>query len=361
MPRSPASPRSHRLAAALLPALALAWPAAARAGNEAHPRTPVLWPDATCSVVVDRSETATLELSYAIPFEDTMLGPDELPDSRTHQFFALCRQRDPGELLPSWITRDDVERAGALGLVDAASVGPAQVLDEAPAWAGCFVRITADDARRPITFAAAAEPIAWQLADAARGVYEIAGYTFEPPFNLWRARPGFVKILDDPSDPAQDLPAAAIASTDAIWQGRGTLELCVDAIPPITAIVEWAPFAPQLDYQRLDERTIAAPGTIALELDGPAVTDAVEAVLRVRIVDTLGREFVAHHPTTLVLAPALDEPGTGTDGTSTDTEGGASEPASSGLGCSCGQTPASGAGPLAWLALLLGAWLRKRA
>lgn len=359
MPRSPASPRSHRLAAALLLAPALAWPAAARAGNEAHPRTPVLWPDATCSMIVDRSETATLELGYAIPFEDTMLGPDELPDSRTHQFFALCRQRDPGELLPNWITRDDVERAGALGLVDAASVGPEQVLDEAPAWAGCFVRVTADDARRPITFAAAAEPIAWQLVDAARGVYEIAGYTFEPPFNLWRARPGFVKILDDPSDPGQDLPAAAIASTDAIWQGRGTLELCVDAIPPITAIVEWAPFAPQLDYQQLDARTIAAPGTIALELEGPAVTDAVEAVLRVRIVDTLGREFVAHHPTTLVFAPALDEPGT--DGTGTDTEDGEREPTSRGPGCSCGQTPASDA--LAWLAWLavLGARLRKRA
>jgi hypothetical protein len=352
---TPASPRSSVLGAAAL-LVSLAWSATARAGNEAHPRTPVLWPDSPCSTVVDRSEQTTLELAYAIPFEDTMLGPDELPDSRTHQFFALCRQRDPGELLPSWITRDDVERAGALGIVDAASIGPEQVLDEAPAWAGCFVRVTADDARRPITFAAAAEPVAWQLADAARGVYEIAGYTFEPPFNLWRARPGFVKILDDPSDPAQDLPAAAIASTDAIWQGRGTLELCVDAIPPITAVVEWAPFAPQLDYQRLDERTIAAPGTIALELEGPALDEAVEAVLRVRIVDTLGREFVAHQATTLVLAPALDEPGT-----DADTDTGESEPAGRGPGCSCGQIPSSGALPLACLALLLGARLRKRA
>jgi hypothetical protein len=350
---TPASPRSSLLGAAALLA-ALAWSGAARAGNEAHPRTPVLWPDAACSSVVDRSETATLELTYAIPFEDTMLGPDELPDSRTHQFFALCRQRDPGELLPQWITRDDVERAAALGLVDAASVGPEQVLDEAPAWAGCFVRITADDARRPITFAAAAEPVAWTLADAPLGVHQIAGYTFEPPFNLWRARPGFVKLLADASDPAQDLPAAALPSADAIWPGRGTLELCVDAIPPIEAFVEWAPFAPQLDYQPLAQHTIAAPGTVVLELEGPAIDEPIEAVLRVRVVDGLGREFVAHHANTLAFEPALDEPGADSD-SSTD----ASEPPSADPGCSCSQAPTGGAATLLSLLPLLCAASRR--
>jgi len=350
MLRRSASPRSHRLGAAALLVL-LAWSGAARAGNEAHPRTPVLWPEARCSWVVDRSTTSAIELEYAIPFEDTQLGPDELADSRTHQFFALCRQRDPGDLLPNWITRDDVERAAALGLVDAASVGPEQVLDEAPAWAGCFVRITTDDERRPITFAAAAEPVAWSLGDAAPGIYQIAGYTFEPPFNLWRARTGFVKLVDDPNDASQNLPAAAVARADAIWVGGGALELCIDAIPPLESIVEWAPFAPQLDYRTLDQRTIAAPGTVELELAGPAIDESVEAVLRVRIIDALGREFVAHHASTLVFEPGLDESSGDSDSdVATDTESAGAEPV---RGCACGQAGQAGSPGLAWLVLVL--------
>jgi hypothetical protein len=278
-------------------------PSLAHAGNEAHPRTPVLWPESECGVVIDRDEQPIVHFDYEIPLEDTQLGPDELPDSRTHQFFALCRQRAASELLPNWISVDDVELATMAGLIEPGSVPSSDVLDTSAAWADCFVRITADDDRRPITFAVAEQGFDWNLADAPLGVWQVAGYTFEPPLDLWRARPGFVKVVEDPDDPAQDLPAAYIASagTGYFWPDVTEVELCVDVLEPATAIFEWAPFAPELVWEEFDRTTIEQDGLLTivpfgptLEPPSPGANVQVEGLLRVRVIDALDREYVAH-------------------------------------------------------------------
>lgn len=333
----------------------------AHAGNEAHPRTPVLWPDGECGRVIDRSVEPIAHFEYSIPFEDTLLGPDELVDSRTHQFFALCRQRPVSELLPNWISDDDVARATEAGLIEPGSVPTSEVLDTHATWSDCAVRITADDDRRPISFAAAQAGFDWDLADVPIGVWQVAGYTFEPPLDLWRERPGFVKIVDDPSDPDQDLPAAAIASADPLWMISGQLELCVDVLTPATAILEWTPFAPELDWQPLGESTITQDGTVTLSFDGPPVEigESIQGMIRVRVIDALGREVIAEHSTTVSFYTCVGH--CGPDDPRPD-QPPDEDPIIVDDGCACASSPSGAPGSaslLAWLPLVIAGMARR--
>lgn len=333
-----------------LSAWALA-PARAQAGNELHVRTPVLWPGASCGQVVERggSEGAVVHLDYAIPAEDTLLTVDELDDSRTHQFVALCRDRPSTELLPEWITADDLARSLDAGLLDAAEaeaiISSQGILDAHPEWSSCARRITADDDRRPITFAAAEAGVDWALADVPVGVWRVAGYTFEPPLNLWSPRPGFIKIVDDLDDPEQDLPALALSSPELILEADGafTLEGCADLLEPALASVDWSPFAPELDWRPLLEAEAITDGSFSLALTAPPL-DALEPnteasdqptlLLRVRVTDALGRSAVAHLSQPAQLRPCVG--GCADDSGSDSGEDGES---GSHAGCSATETP----------------------
>jgi hypothetical protein len=84
---------------------------------------------------------------------------------------------------------------------------------------GLWLRITADDARRPITRVAARMPVVWDLSDVAPGVYSVLGYVFSPPFNAWVRRAGVVKVKDGERDPlAGEL--AGIMEAVFSYQGR---------------------------------------------------------------------------------------------------------------------------------------------
>ncbi len=270
-------------------------------------RTPVLWPS-ECGRVVDRSVDPVAHFDYSIPLEDTQLTPDELPDSRTHQFFALCRQHALTELLPAWVTRDDVDRSVLAELLAAGQVSDAEILDESSTWAGCFVRITDDDQRRPITFAQADVGVDWDTSEVAIGVWSLVGYTFEPPLNLWRDRPGFVKVIDDPGDPEQDLPALALLGEEqAVAPGEALrIDACVDVLGPATIELEWAAFLPELEWQPLDTITVEADGPLSIEPPAPIAAADSELLVRGRLVDALGREYVAYLPVRVSVG-ACDE------------------------------------------------------
>lgn len=276
----------------------------ALAANEAHVRTPVLWP-AECGRVVDRSVDPITHFEYTIPTEDTPTGADELPDSRTHQFVALCRQHPQTELLPAWITRDDVERSVELGLLEADAVSYREILDETTVWADCFTRITADDQRRPISFEQAAAGVDWDVSAVERGVWSIAGYTFEPTLNLWRDRPGFVKILDDVDDPQQDLPAVALLAQEQVVEPGAAivLEACVDIYGAGELTLEWAPFAPSLVWQPLAMVAADSDGPLAVDVLAPVAAAGTQILIRARIVDALGREYVGHAPASVSVLP----------------------------------------------------------
>lgn len=287
-----------------LAAAVLAVPSPARAANEAHVRTPVLWPS-ECARVVDRSVDPIAHFDYSIAAEDTDKTADELPDSRTHQFVALCRQHPMTELLPPWITRDDVDRSVDAGLLEPGEVSYREILDETTVWEACFARITADDDRRPITFAAAEAGFDWDTSAVAAGVWSIAGYTFEPSFNLWRDRPGFVKILDDPDDPDQDLPALALLADEQLVDvGQAiVLDACVDVLTPARIELEWAPFAASLDWQPLASVELDDDGPLLLEPLAPAAAADTEVLVRARLIDALGREYESHAPTRMTILP----------------------------------------------------------
>lgn len=305
-----ASGRARSIGAALVGLAAALVPVVAEAGNEAHVRTPVLWqPAPACGVVVDRSVDPLLHLDYAIPVEDTQLGPEELADSRRHQFLALCRERPADELLPNWITRDDLERAIDAGIVGPELLDPANILDESPAWAGCFARITADDARRPITFEQAALGVDWDTSAVEAGVWSVAGYTFEPALNLWSPRRGFVKIVDDPGDPEQDLPALAITTGELGLEAGQAAELegCVDVFGEGRIELEWAPFAPEREWRALAEIDGVGDGSLSLGFIAPCAAADEAILVRARVVDELGRSALAHAPAAFAVLPSAGE------------------------------------------------------
>lgn len=273
-------------------------PTAAKAGNGLHPRTPVDWSGAPCMTIIDRSQTTIFALEYTIPYEDTDVTPDEVDDSRTHQFFAFCRDHHREEIIPGWITEADLIDSDAHGLGDAELVdAELNVLENAPQWADCWVRISDDDERRPITFAAAAEPIMWDTMALPAGTWVIEGYTYEPWTNAWWPHPGVFKIIDDP-DPAASGPAAALTFPEQIveYGDEATISGCVDAMDGATMTASWAlggfgtepvwmEFASDLDVQS---------GSFELAFAPPIETVSSTVLIKVEVSDPIGRSWTAH-------------------------------------------------------------------
>ncbi|MCY1060682.1 hypothetical protein [Nannocystis sp. SCPEA4] len=294
-------------------------PGAAWAGNGGHPRTPVVWPDGiACMTVVDRSQASTLQFDYTIPYEDTELTPDELPSSRRHQFVAFCRDESPQTPPPIWLSWADAEvwlDWAAQTMIEPAPIGDADVLETNSIYKDCFVRITADDERRPITFAEAMQPVVWDTAGLAAGAWRIDGYTWEPELNRWSRRPGVVHVVDGP-DPATAPPAAALTNDDGAFVFPGesyVLEGCARAMPGSTLTGYWAP-ADTLEWQEfasqpLEGETIALPFTPALD----AVAQSV--ALRVDVTDPMQRTYSAYPVSLLVV---LEKSDTDTGGSCSD-------------------------------------------
>ena len=290
--------RRNRLIPASTLALVLLAPGAALAGNGLHPRTPVVWTGAPCMTIVDRSRSSVFPLVYEIPYEDTAVTPDEVANSRTHQFFAFCRDHHPDDIIPSWITEADLADADAHGLGDAASIDPElYVLEVSPDWAGCWSRINADAERRPITFADAAMPVAWDTMALPAGAWAVEGYTYEPWSNAWWPHPGVFKIIDDPA-PAATGPAAALtfAEQPVEFGQSATISGCVDAMPGTTMTASWAisGFGQDLQWQVIEADIPAESGTFEFPY-----TPAMEAIsntvlIKIDVTDPMGRTWTAY-------------------------------------------------------------------
>lgn len=205
-----------------------------------------------CIVVIDLASTTTLHVAYAVPEDDVEPDLEDIPlaDTKTHQFFALRGELvpdgqghlffpvdaalDDGIAMPIWVTVDDVKRAAAARAsagtalpFSEADVPPDSTLEGNTALAGEYLRITADDARVPITMEQAALGFDWDLTGVPPGLYTVAGYIFSPPANGWSPAPGVVKLRDADVDP----PAATFEAAGGLlfsYQGR-PLSGCVDA------------------------------------------------------------------------------------------------------------------------------------
>lgn len=306
---------SSREPAGFIAALAIAaLPAAARAGNGVHPRTPVVWPDDTaCLTVVDRSKGATLLLTYTIPYEDTAVTVDEVDDSRNHQFIAFCRDHSRQEPPPSWLTWKDVDAAVSVGLLDAMDVTDEDVFETSMEWKDCWYPITTPEERRPITFAEAMKPVDWDTTELPAGAYSVQGYTWEPIFNIFNQRPGIVHVVDSP-DLALVGPAAAVTTQldFTFAEDNFVIEGCFRAMPGSTMSGYWAQTnSPDLDWIRFAD-TVALEGeTFVLPFNIPPAAVGETVALRVDITDPMQRTYSAHGVQLLTILP-------GSGGASTD-------------------------------------------
>jgi MYXO-CTERM domain-containing protein len=284
---------------------ALLTASSAIASNERHDRTPVLWDGSSactpseittpCMTLVDRSQDPILHVPYGLPKEDALTAPDEVADSRTHQFHAFCRGHHPRTTPPNWISPADVDAAVAMSIVEAGSVAAEDVLDTSTAWQDCWWRINADDERRPIVCEMADEGVDWDTTGVPAGAYVIEGFTNEPAANLWRTRPGVVKVHD--GDPDAAGPAAAITTGELVVY-RNDIEIiegCVDAPEGTTYTVfygidrdgevEWTEYAADLPVDG---------STFEFELDPPEALIGEITVLRADFTDPQRRSSTAY-------------------------------------------------------------------
>ncbi|HEY8379941.1 MAG TPA: hypothetical protein VIK91_25800 [Nannocystis sp.] len=363
--------------------------APAWAGNGGHPRTPVEWPDdVPCMTVVDRSRSAVVHFPYGILYEDTELTPDELPTSRRHQFIAFCRDHSPHEPPPTWLSWTDVTTWTdwvMMSMLDQEPLllGDEDVLETSSVYGDCFVRITADDARRPITFAEANKGVDWDTSGLPAGAYIVQGYTWEPAINIWSKRPGVVHVVDSP-DPGASSPAAALTNDEAYVFAGQTLELrgCARAMPGATLSGFWTPVDGEPGWQPFVTGVPLEGDAIALAFTPPAAAIGQTIALRVDVTDPLARTFSAYPARLVEVWPATggtttttgceatcgaSEPGeaaseTGgaptTGGTTAgassggaETSTGASEGPASPTGCGCRAEAAGSWGPALWVAL----------
>ena len=338
-------------------------PRSAHAGNGAHIRTPVDWSGAPCMTVIDRSLDPNHAFDYAVPFEDTALTDDEVADSRTHQFFAFCRDRYHGSQLPGWVSEPDVEAAVNKGLGDPSELDlELDVLANAPDWAECWTAITADAERRPITFASAAAPVVWDTSGLAPGTWVIDGYTHEPWTNLWTAHPGVVKIVDDP-DPAASGPAASLdfAELEVDFGELAPISGCVHAMPGTTMSLSWAlaTINGEPSWVEFAAEVAVEGASFELNFEPPAETVSNPVLIRADLLDPMGRSWTAYSRNVIGVQDAgssegCDEGGF-VGGPCGDTETGSAPsetgaPAdedSAGGGCNC-STHARGDQALGW-------------
>ncbi len=336
------------------PIVLVAWTAiAADAGaiDGIRPRTPILWPDdVPCLVEVDRSIEATVVLPYAIPFEDPAAGQsitdDEVDDGRRHQLLAFSQDIDPRVAMPEWIGWSDVMRAEAAGLADAATIDDSRVLEGHPLLGDTFVRIDADDARRPITFAAAEAGAAWDTSALVPGTYVVRGYTWDPWPNLWALpRHGVVRVFDDVDDPTL-VPALAVGM-DALVLHRnevGMIEGCLAAPAGTTLSAAWADFTDaDGELTELVSGVVAEGGVVAIPFEPPEALWGGFAVVRVTATAPNGLRWDAFVPESITIlasdAPmgcADDTGDSGCAGSSSGDDGAPSE--SSGVASTTGET-----------------------
>ncbi len=284
------------------------------AANGNMPRTPALYPHHACLTVVDRSVASDFTFAVHIPFEDTMISEDELPDSRQFSFFGLCR--DPGrlELLPNWISTDDADRALEAAIID--TLPPADdILLEDPAWnqghdgADTCVQGILEE-RLPISCAATADGVAWDTTGVPAGNYVIRGYTFAPPAGLWTTRIGVVQVND-----GELLPVATLVSP--VYDAKAFLQAgyrvlgCMAGPPGTMVSLQWASTATDnladdaawTEFAALD----AAQGAIDELLLMPEQTVYLGLFLRAVASGPDGSRWVGHAPGFVTVYPGDGE------------------------------------------------------
>lgn len=295
------------LATWLLPAQVSAHPLAAE---------PPVFSVLNCILTIDKVEDSSHHFDYGVSFDDHELRPGdaELPDARTHQFFAVrgyvamsagdvvfARMDDAaGALhkLPHWMSRAELQRAAAAMPADyegdfaADAVQPFDILEGNSEVAPWLQMITGSDVRIPITTREAASGFDWDLTVVPLGTYQIVGYIFSPPYNGWAARSGLVRVVERGEGP----PAVTVERVAAqLFAGQGRrLRGCVAAASGAQLRIGWRPAnQPEAEFEPAAPPMTVSSGEFEACLDNPG-RDAVMEV-RLELQDEAG-QTVFHRP-----------------------------------------------------------------
>ena len=317
----------RRIVPCLLVAVLLA-PHVASAANGNKPRIPVVWSDAACITVVDRSATPVVHFDYVVPMEDDPEAQggrtaDEVDDSRTHQFFAFRKldfaSVNSTDKLPRWVTQSDIDRAAEVDpmvvAMETAGIPPAEILDGGPRFAASeWLRITADDARVPITNAQAAMGVDWDLSAVEPGTWTVWGYTWEPVLNVWSERPGFIKVIASAAEADAAGPAIALLSEspDLSDGAPHAIPGCVDAPAGSTITLEWGEVVGSVEpeWRPVVEDEPVSTGMLDLEVVLPDADPGDGMALvkrRATVTDPSGKSYVAYSPGTYTVGRRAPE------------------------------------------------------
>lgn len=251
------------------------------------------------------------------------------------------------------------------------------MLADSPAWTGCWSAVTADDARAALSCEHALAGVTWDVSTLAPGAYIIAGYTHQPPRNLWSPRRGVFKIQSGP-DPNAAPPVAAIGQREAFVYADQILEIpvCVSAMAGSSLRLEYALHEDPPSWQLLAQTAVTG-ALVTVPWTPPPAVHGEDVRLRVRVDDPLGRHGTLA-ATELLHVLAVPSPTGGADdpapeavdmcrsgapealycppvdGSSSET-GDADQPPRSGCACTHGERPPAGLLP----PLLMLAWRRR--
>ena len=290
-----------------------AWAWATTGWAHPSPAEPPTFPTGDCIVVVDKREQSEVHIDYVVLVDDTAPEVDHvsLPDSKTHQFFAVegtlllsaeelfvlpfSDTQGLSTPLPTWLSLDDVVRTAAAVTPEDMTeftedqVEPTDILANDPVLSGLVRPLAEVQTRVPITQEQASTGIVWDVSAVPPGVYQIAGYIFSPPHNGWEPRVGLFKIVDS-DDEATPEPAALTLNPVAarLFDGQGRrLSGCADGPEGSTLQLLARPrvdppgaFEPWLS-QTVDD------GEFELCMVNPGLDAILELRLELRLGDTL--------------------------------------------------------------------------
>jgi hypothetical protein len=289
---------------ALLAVLVALVPCGASAANGLRPRTLPTFEREQCLTVIDVA-SPTLHVDFSIPFEDATRGPDELDDSRTFQFFALCRDHHAElEPLPNWIAQGDLDRSLASEIITELPPDD-DVLDLASTWADCAWRLVPDDARVPITCDATQGGIDFDASMLPVGNYVVRGYTFEPSINVWVPRRGVVQVRGDEPLPVVSLMSPPRDDWQAYEADGFDVVGCMDGPPGTSVRVEWASLI-ALEWTELATLD-AAEQTFSIHFDFPPEAVGQPVIVRAIAAAGSGEAWTAFAPGTLIVLPGDGE------------------------------------------------------
>lgn len=282
------------------------------ASNTGRARVPPSFVGAGCVETVDRSREPEWSFDVGIPFESGTPSVDEPADSRTFQFFALCRAPRPLESLPAWVSRADVEAAAS---VDPSLEMPpsSEILEHSESWSECVQPITPREGRMPISCEGTTAGEVWDTRGVAPGSYVVWGHTYEPAQNLWTPRDGVVRIIDGDDESAG--PAVSISwPVTEVLAGLDegiTVAGCMAGMAGTTLSLSWAT-ASELERHEDDAWHVFAEGTDLDEFEQafiPSVALEYEAVfVRAQARDPRGRTFVAYTREPIVFLAGCAQP-----------------------------------------------------